>query len=133
MVVIPAGRFRMGCVSGLDCFDDEKPVHEVSIPRPLALSVHEVTLALSVHEVTFAQQWDACAGSGACDGYRPHDRGWRRGNRPVISMSWEDAQSYVSWLSRETGESHRLPTEAEWEYAARAGSPTKYSWGTRSG
>ena len=123
MVVIPAGRFRMGCVSGLDCFDDEKPVHEVSIPQAFALSRHEVTFA----------QWDACAAAGACGGHRPDDRGWGRGNRPVIEVSWEDAQSYVSWLSRETGESYRLPSEAEWEYAARADSAAKYSWGNEIG
>ena len=123
MVVIPAGRFRMGCVSGLDCLDDEKPVHEVSIPQAFALSKREVTFS----------QWDACAAAGGCGGYRPDDRGWGRGNRPVIYVSWEDAQSYASWLSRETGEDYRLPSEAEWEYAARAGSATKYSWGNEIG
>ena len=123
MVVIPAGRFRMGCVSGLECFDREKPVHEVSIPHPFALSVYEVTFA----------QWDACAGAGVCDAYRPHDWGWSRRDRPVDTVSWKDAKSYVSWLSQETGESYRLPSEAEWEYAARAGSETKYSWGNEIG
>ena len=123
MVVISAGRFRMGCVSGLNCYGDEKPVHEVSIPRAFALSAHEVTFA----------QWDACAAAGGCNGYRPDDEGWGRGDRPVIHVSWEDAQSYVSWLSRETGEQYGLPSEAEWEYAARAGSTTKYSWGNEIG
>ena len=123
MVVIPAGRFRMGCVSGLDCSNDEKPVHEVSIPRAFALSTREVTFA----------QWDACAAAGGCGGYHPDDKGWGRGIRPVINVSWEDAQSYMSWLSRETGEDYRLPSEAQWEYAARAGSATKYSWGNDIG
>ena len=125
MVVIPAGRFRMGCVSGPgpDCSDDEKPVHEVTIPRAFVLSAREVTFA----------QWDACAAAGGCNGYRPDDEGWGRGNRPVINVTWEDAQSYVSWLSRETGEEFRLPSEAEWEYAARAGTATKYSWGNEIG
>ena len=57
------------------------------------------------------------------------DRGWGRGGRPVIDVSWEDAEAYVAWLSRETGESYRLPSESEWEYAARAGTTTRYSWG----
>ena len=119
MVVVPAGSFRMGCVSGLNCIDAEKPVRRVAISTPFALSKHEVTFA----------QWDACAASGGCGGYSPVDWGWDRGGRPVIFVSWEDAQSFVAWLSRVTGEAYRLPTESEWEYAARAGTETKYSWG----
>ena len=123
MVVIPAGRFRMGCLSDDgDCRSSEKPVREVVI----------ASFALSKHEVTFAQ-WDACVSGGGCGGYRPSDRGWGRADRPVMNVSWEDAQSYVSWLSRDTGEAYRLPTEAEWEYAARAGTTTKYSWGNEIG
>ena len=124
MVVIPAGRFRMGCLSNDDaCFSDEKPDHEVTIARAFALGVREVTFA----------QWDACVEGGGCGGHRPEDEGWGRGDRPVINVSWEDAQSYVTWLSRETGESYRLPSESEWEYAARAGTATKYSWGNEIG
>ncbi len=122
MVVIPAGRYRMGCVSRRGCEGDEKPVHEVRI----------ASFALWRHEVTFAQ-WDACVDGGGCNGYRPDDEGWGRGERPVINVSWGDAQSFVTWLSRETGEDYRLPSEAEWEYAARAGSTTKYSWGNDIG
>ena len=66
---------------------------------------------------------------GGCNGYRPDDRGWGRGRRPVINVSWEDAQAYVRWLSRETGQGYRLLSEAEWEYVARAGSRTAYHWG----
>ena len=119
MVVIPAGRFRMGCVSGQDCYDGEMPVHDVRIGAPFALAAHETTFA----------EWDACVAGGGCGGYRPSDQGWGRDGRPVINVSWDDAQSYVTWLSRTTGESYRLPSEAEWEYAARAGSRTKYHFG----
>ena len=123
MVVVPAGRFRMGWLSDDgDCHGDEKPVREVVI----------ASFALSKHEVTFAQ-WDACVSSGGCGGHRADDRGRGRADRPVINVNWEHAQSYVSWLSRETGEEYRLPTEAEWEYAAQAGTTTKYSWGNEIG
>ena len=124
MAVISAGRFRMGCLSNDDaCDSDEEPDHKVTIGRAFALSTHEVTFA----------QWDACVAGGGCGGHRPEDEGWGRGDRPVINVSWEDAQSYVAWLSRETGETYRLPSESEWEYAARAGTATKYSWGNEIG
>ena len=124
MVVIPAGRFRMGCLNDDGhCYGDEKPVREVQIGAPFALSAREVTFA----------EWDACAAADGCGGYRPNDRGWGRGDRPVINVSWDDARSYVAWLSRRTGERYRLPSESEWEYAARAGSTTKYSWGNEIG
>jgi formylglycine-generating enzyme required for sulfatase activity len=80
------------------------------------------------YEVTFAQ-WDACVSGGGCNGYRPNDQGWGRGNRPVINVSWNDAQAYVQWLSERTGQRYRLMTSAEWEIAARAGSTSVYSWG----
>ncbi len=118
MVEIPAGRFRMGCVSGRRCRDNEKPVHEVTIPEPFALSVHEVTFD-DFDRFTYP--------------HKVEDRGWGRGNRPVIHVSWDDAKAYVAWLSSETGAEYRLPSEAEWEYAARAGSETKYSWGNDIG
>ena len=123
MVMIPAGSFRMGCVSGQDCDDDELPVHDVTIPEAFAVSKYEVTFA----------QWDACVLGGGCGGYRPDDEGWGRGTRPVIYVSWEDAQAYVSWLSSQTREAYRLLSEAEWEYVARAGSQTAYSWGSDIG
>ena len=115
MVVIPGGKFRMGCLSNdADCSDDEKPVHEVRIPAAFALSVYEVTF----------DDYDRFTVPNKVD-----DQGWGRGRRPVINVSWDDAREYVAWLSGETGAKYRLPSEAEWEYAARADSTTKYSWG----
>ena len=121
MVDIPGGTFRMGDLSG-DGRNNEKPVHSVRVPA----------FRLGKYEATFAQ-WDACVADGGCGGYTPDDRGWGRGNRPVIHVSWDDIQGFVDWLNDKTGGSFRLPTEAEWEYAARAGSTTKYSWGNRIG
>lgn len=119
MVGIPADSFLMGCVSGRDCDQTVEQIRNVTISQPFALSKHEVTFS----------QWEACVLMGGCNDYRPKDEGWGRGDRPVINVSWQDTQSYVAWLSWETGEDYRLPSEAEWEYAARAGSRTKYSWG----
>ena len=123
MVVIPAGTFRMGCLSNDDdCAEEEFPLHEVSIQ----------SFALSEREVTF-NEWDACVSAGGCNAYRPDDAGWGRGDRPVINVSWEDAQSFVAWLSEVTGQAYLLSTEAEWEYAVRAGTQTNYSWGNDIG
>lgn len=80
------------------------------------------------YEVTFAE-WDACVAAGGCNGYRPSDQRWGRSDRPVIHVSWNDAQAYVRWLSQRTGQSYRLLTAAEWEIAARGGAGTAYSWG----
>ena len=116
LVVVPAGRSHMGCVSGRDCQSDERPVHEVEVS----------SFALGVYEVTF-EEYDRFV--QATGHRRPNDYGWGRGGRPVMDVSWKDAAVYVAWLSRETGESYRLPSESEWEYAARAGTTTGYSWG----
>ena len=118
MVVIPAGRFRMGCVSGLACIDDELPVHDVTIPQAFAVSKYEVTFE-DYDRYTYPN--------------RVNDEGWGRGRRPVINVSWNDAQDYVEWLSAQTGHTYRLLSEAEWEYVARAGSSTRYSWGNDIG
>ena len=122
MVVIPGGSFRMGCVSGRDCTDDEYPVHEVRVE----------SFELSKYEVTF-EEYDRFTAATGRDRAADAKRGWGRGRRPVISVSWEDAVAYTKWLSGQTGERYRLPSEAEWEYAARAGSVTKYSWGNEIG
>ena len=118
MVVIPAGSFRMGCLSDdEDCGSAELPVHEVTIPRALAVSKHEVTF-------DDYDRFTRATGRGMED-----DEGWGRGSRPVINVTWHDAKDYAAWLSSETGGAYRLLSEAEWEYAARAGTETKYSWG----
>ena len=120
MVVVPAGRFRMGDLAGGGA-SNEKPVHDVTIDDPFAVGRYEVTFA----------EWDACVAGGGCT-HRPDDGGWGRGTRPVINVSWDDAQEYVRWLSRETDKPYRLLSEAEWECVARAGTTTKYWWGNEA-
>ncbi len=121
MVVLPGGAFRMGCLAGdPDCNEDEQPAHAVTI-KPFAIGRYEVTF----------EDYDRFAR----DTKRklPDDRGWGRGRRPVIDVTWDDAQAYAIWLSEKTGRRYRLPTEAEWEYAARAGTTTSYWWGNEVG
>ena len=118
MLVLPAGRFWMGSPDdepGHD--DDEGPRHEVAIPSAFALSVTPVTFADFDH---FAEATGRTV---------PADAGWGRGNRPVINVSWVDAVAYAAWLSDQTGKPYRLPSEAEWEYACRAGTETAWSFG----
>ena len=86
--------------------------------------------ALGRYEVLFEEYDRFVAATGR---ESPDDRGWGRGGRPVINVSWEDATAYAEWLSAETGERYRLPSESEWEYAARAGTTTAYSWGSDVG
>ena len=122
MVVVPSGSFMMGSPeAGL--YDAEGPVHRVTIARPFAVGVYEVTFG----------EWDACVSGGGCGAYRPDDEGWGRGDRPVIRIDWDDAQAYVRWLSGKTGKKYRLLSESEWEYVARAGTGTRYWWGDEIG
>ncbi len=121
MVVVPSGSFMMGSPGGEEGrYDNEGPRHRVVIGYRFAVGVYEVTFA----------QWDACASAGGCGGYRPSDRGWGRGNRPVINVSWDDAQLYVQWLSEKTGARYRLLSESEWEYVARAETTTPFHFGS---
>ena len=124
LVVVPSGSYRMGSPSGESGrFDTEGPVHRVRIGRPFAVGVYEVTFG----------EWDACVSGRGCGGYRPGDRGWGRGRRPVVNVSWDDAKAYVDWLSGKTGEEYRLLSESEWEYVTRAGTRTAYWWGDEIG
>jgi len=114
MVELPAGNYQMGS-PGNSLNYDEVPRHAVSVPA----------FAVSQYEVTFAE-YDRFA---RATGRRlPYDESWGRGDRPVINVSWSDARAYTRWLSDQTGKSYRLPSEAEWEYAARAGSLTNFWW-----
>jgi formylglycine-generating enzyme required for sulfatase activity len=114
MVVVPAGEFKMGSEETIY----EKPAHRVVIANSFAIGRREITF----------DEWDLCVSAGGCK-YRPDDRGWGRGSRPIIDVSWDDAHEFVTWLSRKTGKNYRLPSEAEWEYAARAGTESSYWWG----
>jgi formylglycine-generating enzyme required for sulfatase activity len=121
MMIVPAGSFMMGAAEGEGgAHGDEGPLHEVRIETPFAIGRFEVTYA----------EWDACVAANGCN-YSPQDRGWGRGNLPVTYANWVDIQSYLMWLSSLTGHHYRLPSEAEWEYAARAGSPSSFSWGEK--
>ncbi len=123
MIVVPEGAFMMGSLTNEAGRDsDESPQHEVTIAKPFAMSKFEVTF----------DEWDTCVAYGDCDP-RIGDSGFGRGRKPVINVTWYDAKRYAAWLSKMTGKTYRLPSEAEWEYAARAGAETLYSWGDEIG
>lgn len=116
MVVIPAGSFTMGSPSNeAGRFDNEGPQRTVRIGYALAVGKYEVTWT----------DWEACVDDGSCPA--ANDDKFGQGRRPVTYVSWKDAQTYVSWLSSKTGETYRLLSEAEWEYAARAGTTGRFS------
>ncbi len=137
MVTLPKGRFSMGTSDsviaalvgkygngGERYFKWESPQHRVAIGKSLAVGKFDVTF----------DDWAACVSGGGCTGNRsPGDNGWGKGKRPVINVSWDDAQDYVKWLSRKSGQKYRLLTEAEWEYAAQASTQTHYYWGNDLG
>nr|WP_158651781.1 SUMF1/EgtB/PvdO family nonheme iron enzyme [Marinobacterium profundum] len=120
MVHLPRGDFLMGSESR-QSDDNEKPVHQVTISHGVALARHEVTFA----------DYDLFAAATGRD--LPDDNGWGRGRQPAINVSWSDARAYAQWLADETGQPYRLPSEAEWEYAARAGTQSPYWWGDELG
>jgi len=117
MIVIPAGAFLMGSPAEESAHVDEQPQHEVSIANAFAVSTTEITF----------DQWDACTAADICPS--ASDDGHGRGKNPVINVSWNDAQAYVGWLHEITGEHYRLLSEAEFEYATRAGTTTPWFWG----
>jgi formylglycine-generating enzyme required for sulfatase activity len=130
MIVIPAGEFTMGSTATeTGRYDNEGPQQKVRIARPFAVSKFDVAFA----------DWDACVSVGACVpvsdsvGVFAHRQDYGRGARPVINVTWDEAQQYVAWFSRMTGRPYRLLTEAEWEYAARAGTTAAYYWGDEIG
>lgn len=119
MVVVPGGSFLMGSpASELGRSSEEGPQRRVSIKA----------FAVGRYELTFAE-WDVCVAAGGCK-HKPDDEGWGRGRRPVIHVSWHDAKEYVAWIAAKTGAPYRLLTEAEWEYAARAGTTTPFHFGS---
>lgn len=119
MVALPAGTFMMGSDAGEEGRDaNEGPRHPVTIKRSFAMSATEVTF----------DQYDACVKENACPAVIT-DQGWGRGNRPVMNVSIDDAKKYVAWLSSTTGHSYFIPSESEWEYAARAGTSSPWNTG----
>jgi len=152
MIVLPLGNFLMGgpigdSINGLIMRDGKPAMAEVGDPaigadeRPLHRVEIDIPIAMGRNEITY-DQWMACVDDGGCGGYIPenivltiNDARKRveipvRGNHPVIQVSYLDAQSYVAWLNEKLGtDAYRLPTEAEWEYAARAGTQTRFAQG----
>lgn len=142
MIVVPAGTFTMGSpVSEAGRYDREGPVHEVRIARPFAIGLYEVTLD---EYSRFARATNRSPGDESClvnEGHHWEEEAGRSGRdpafpqsprHPAVCISWNDASAYVSWLSRRTGVDYRLPSAAEWEYAARAGTDTPWYWGDRT-
>jgi formylglycine-generating enzyme required for sulfatase activity len=117
MVVVGQGKFMMGAPEGEDwSYADEGPQHEVTIAQPFAVSRFELTF----------DQWDACVRLGGCNPIGGSRSPWGSGKHPITDVSWDDAQHYAQWLSQLTGRRYRLLSEAEWEYAARGGTSSRY-------
>jgi formylglycine-generating enzyme required for sulfatase activity len=115
MVILPAGEFMMGSADA---------------DQPSAYSQHRVTInyrfAVGRYPVTFEEYDHFCEATGK---WKPHDKDWGRGRRPVINVNWKDANDYCAWLAQQTGKPYRLLSESEWEYACRAGTTTRFAFG----
>ncbi|MBT3238188.1 MAG: formylglycine-generating enzyme family protein [Rhodospirillaceae bacterium] len=119
MVVVPTGSFTMGS-DGRHKY--ERPSREVTIAKPFAIGIYEVTF----------DEWQACFDEAGCKRV-PDDHKWGKDTRPVMNITWFETQEFTEWLSKKTGHTYRLPSEAEWEYAARAGTTTEFWWGDEVG
>ena len=119
LVVVPAGIFIMGLKAKSK---KSKPAHRVNIAKPFAMGRFEVKFS----------EWQACINAGGCNN-NPDDHRWGKKGRPVINVTYFDAKRYLSWISKKTGHRYRLPSEAEWEYANRAGTTTVWWWGNKVG
>jgi formylglycine-generating enzyme required for sulfatase activity len=120
MVVVPSGSFTMGSPTNEPQRRDDEVQVRVTIPAPFAVGKYAVTF----------DEWRTCVADAGCGGYMPGDLGWGRGKHPVINVNWDDAVAYTSWLSRKTGKTYRLLSEAEREYVTRAGTTTPFWWGS---
>ena len=119
MIVVPSGLFIMGSNERRKA---EWPAHQVNITAPFAVGRYEITF----------DQWYACLKENACT-HKPDDHNWGMSSRPVINVTWHQVQTYLLWLSRKTGHTYRLPSEAEWEYVNRAGTTSDFWWGNEPG
>src|SRR5262249_40924639 len=119
MVVVPSGTFMMGSPANEPQRYEEEGQGRVAIAAPFAVGRFAGTF----------DEWDACLADGGCSGPTPADGGWGRGKHPVINVNWDDATAYAAWLSRKTGKTYRLLSEAKREYVARAGTTTPFWWG----
>ncbi|TAN48908.1 MAG: formylglycine-generating enzyme family protein [Rhodospirillales bacterium] len=115
MVIVPAGSFVMGSQTG---HENERPEHKVTIAKSFALGRFEITF----------DDWQLCVDAKACT-RSPDDHQWGKAKRPVMNVTFDDVTQYLTWLSKKTGKRYRLPSEAEWEWAARGGAKTIYPWG----
>lgn len=120
LIVIPAGSNTLGDITKTG-IETESPTYSVSISKPFAIGKYEI----SFDDYDFY-----CEETGIS---KPDDEGWGRGKRPVINITWDEAFYYTKWLSEKTGENYFLPSDAQWEYAARAGTQTSYWWGNEPG
>ncbi|MDD4964121.1 MAG: formylglycine-generating enzyme family protein [Gallionella sp.] len=122
MIVLPAGKFLMGAPEAETAHEQmEMPQHSVTLNYALAVARTEISFA----------EWDVCSTAGVCR--KNVESNWPRGQQPAININWNDANTYIEWLSKTTGQSYRLLTESEWEYAARGNTQTAYSWGNQIG